>query len=103
MKRPAKKKKSRLGRVLLFLAIGGVVTAGIGWVMVSAWIQRYLRSDACREMLARQIGAAAKAQCEIDPLSWTGPRVYAARSSLTPLASVGGGWNRIEADGVQEL
>lgn len=98
--RPGSKKRKRpMLRILVFLCAGAVIAGMAAYFAASAWVQRYLRSDACREMLAREIGAAARARCELDPLSWTGAHVYSARLSLSPFAAAG--WERVEADGLQ--
>ena len=84
MNRNSSKKKHWLLRLFMFLLIGGVVAGVIAYFAVSAWIQNYLRSDALRKLLAGQIGHAAHARCELEPVSWTGWNAYSARVSLQP-------------------
>ncbi|MCE9518596.1 MAG: hypothetical protein K8R87_03380 [Verrucomicrobia bacterium] len=99
MKRNPKKKKNWLLRVFVFLLIGGLVSGAVVYFSATAWIQNYLRSDACRELLARQIGQATQARCEIDPVSWSGWNAYSAKVSLQSESATG--WKQIEAEGVQ--
>lgn len=83
----------------MFLLAGGFVAGVVVYFSASAWIQNYLRSDACRELLARRIGDAAKARCEIEPVSWSGWNVYSAGVTLESESAAG--WKRIEGEGVQ--
>ncbi len=99
MKSKPKKRKSWLLRLLMFLLIGGLVAGVVVFLSASAWIQNYLRSDACREVLARQIGKVARAHCEIDPVTWSGWNAYSARVSL--LSDSATDWKQIEAEGLQ--
>lgn len=99
MKNKPKKRKNWLLRLSVFLLIGGLVGGMVVYFSASAWIQNFLRSDACREMLARQIGKAAQARCDIDPVSWSGWNAYSAKVSLESEGATG--WKKIEADGMQ--
>ena len=98
MKRTAKKKNWLL-RVLVALGVTGALTIAIGWLVISSWIRNYLAGDACRGMIAAQIGKVAHGRCDLDPLSWSGSRVYSARASLEPEGKTG--WRKIEADSLQ--
>lgn len=99
MRKKSQKKKNWLLRLSMFLLAGVLVTGVVVYFSASAWIQNYLRSDACRELLARRIGDAAKARCEIEPISWSGWNVYSAGVTLE--SDTAAGWKRIECEGVQ--
>jgi len=94
-----KKKRNWLLRLCVILVAGGMVAGGVVYFAVSAWIEGFLRGDGCREMLARQIGDAAHARCELEPVTWSGWNAYSARASLEPEGAAG--WRRIEADVLQ--
>jgi hypothetical protein len=78
--------------LLILLAVG---TAVYAW----SWVQSYMRSPAFTQLIAKQLGRAAKAEAEIEPLAWSGSNVYGPRVSLKPAFSAG--WRSIEAEGVQ--
>ena len=93
------KKNGRLFRILVWLGIGAVVILMTGTWMVSAWVRNYMKSEACRVTLAKQIGNSLHARCELEPLAWSGSNVFSGKIVLQPLS--GQGWKGIEADGVQ--
>lgn len=98
MRRPAKK-RSFLGRFILWsFLIMLVVVLGAG-LYGYTWIRGYIQSEAFRAQLARQLGRAAKADATVDTLTWSGSDVHVAQASLTPRAAQG--WKFIEAEGLQ--
>ena len=72
MKMKSTERKNWLLRLVMILLGGGMLGAVAGYLALTSWMQNYLRSDACRAMLARQIGNLAHAHCELEPLSWSG-------------------------------
>lgn len=93
------KKKGRWVKLLVWLGVSVVaLLLFLSW-MVSAWIKNYLKSEACRAMIATHIGSNLRAHAEVEPLTWSGSNVFTGRVTLDPLA--GQAWNKIEADGVQ--
>lgn len=100
MKRISRKKnRSWLPRLFVILVAGGVVAGVAAYFAVSAWIDGFLRGDGCREMLERQIGNAARARCELEPITWSAWNAYSPGASLEAEGSAG--WRRIEADGLE--
>jgi hypothetical protein len=99
MKRKPAKKKSWFARFIVVLVILAAVIGGGGYLFVNSWIQNYLRSDACRAMIAQEGGRAARAECTLEPLSWSGSSVYSPRAALD--AERPDGWRHIEAEGVR--
>jgi hypothetical protein len=103
MRRSAKTAKSSrsnaLVRFLLWSALI-VIVALLGASFYGyTWIQNYLRSDAFRAQIATQIGRAAKAEAEVEALTWSGPDVHVNQVTLTPKAAQG--WKNIAASGLQ--
>ena len=93
------KKSSRWVRFFIWLGVGLVALLLISSWLVSAWMRNYLKSEACRLMVANQLGHSLHARVEIEPLAWSGPNVFSGKIALEP--SAGQGWKQIEADGVQ--
>ena len=80
------------GAALIILAVGISLYA---W----SWVQSYMRSPAFTQLIAAELGRAAGAQAEIEPLTWTSSSVYGPRASLKPASAKG--WKSIEAEGIQ--
>jgi hypothetical protein len=95
----APKRKNWFLRLIMILLGAGLLGIVAGYLALTSWMQNYLRSDACREMLARQIGDATRARCEIEPVSWSGANAYSPKLSLQSEGAAG--WKRLEADGLQ--
>ncbi len=83
----------------MILAGGGILAAVAAYFAGLSWTRNYLRSDACRDLLARQIGRAMHARCEIAPISWTGWNAWSAGASVESENT--SGWKRLEADGLR--
>lgn len=93
------KKNGRWVRLLAWLGVSVVALLLISTWMISSWVQNYLKSDACRLMLAGQIGGSLHSRVAIEPMTWSGANVFSGKITLDPLD--GQGWKQIEADGVQ--
>ncbi len=93
------RKNTLLGRVLLWgslvivLSLSGVALFGY------VWVNRYLKSDAFRDMIVRQLGKATNSDVSVENFSWSGDNVYLAKSTFNPEKIQG--WKRIEAEGIQ--
>lgn len=93
------KKNSRWIKFLIWLGVSAVALMLIASWMITSWVRSYLKSEACRVMLANQIGGNLRARVAIEPLAWSGANVFSGKITLEPLA--GQKWKQIEADGVQ--
>lgn len=98
MRKP-QRKKSILGRLVLWMALTVIVTVLGAALYGYRWAQGYLKSDAFRLAVAAQLGRAARAEATLETLQWTGPNAYISKAGLLPLA--GQAWKQIEGDGLQ--
>jgi len=69
-----RKKGSRLPWILL--AVAGVVIAA-GFLIISAKIQGFLRSDAFRQLVSDKTGEAFRATATYSPMRWAGSSLFA--------------------------
>jgi hypothetical protein len=100
MRRSAKSSSPKILVRFILWSVLIVVVALLGAGLYGyTWIQNYIKSDAFRAQLATQIGRAAKAEAEVDPLTWSGPDVHVNQVTLTPKAAQG--WKTIGASGLQ--
>jgi hypothetical protein len=103
MRRSAKSAKSSSSNVLVRFILWSVLIVVIALLGAGfygyTWIRNYIKSDAFRVQLATQIGRAAKADAEVEPLTWSGPDVHVNQVTLTPKAAQG--WKSIGASGLQ--
>ncbi|HSI63061.1 MAG TPA: hypothetical protein VLE43_08075 [Candidatus Saccharimonadia bacterium] len=94
-----KKKPSLILRILLWGFLLAVLTVGGAGVYGYVWIQRYIKSPAFQQMLAKQLGDAVKGDATLETLNWSGPNVYVSKAGVTPKGAQG--WKLIEGEGVQ--
>jgi hypothetical protein len=104
MRRSAKNSSSSkssgiLVRFILWSALIVVIALLCAGFYGYHWIHNYNKSDAFRAQLATQIGRAAKAEAEVEPLTWSGPDVHINQVTLTPKAAQG--WKSIGVSGLQ--
>lgn len=93
------KKNNLPGRVLLWGSLAIVVClfglALFGYV----WVNRYIKSDAFRDMIVKQLGNATNSNVTVENFSWSGDNLYLAKAILNPRKAQG--WKQIEAEGIQ--
>lgn len=83
--------------LLAFVAAAGVVGTGLG---ASAWLKRYLKSDALLEHIEVELAKRMSAECRMAPLQWAGYRsVYT--DSIELLGAEGAWFERIAAEGMR--
>ena len=98
MRKP-QRKKSTLGRFVLWTALIAIVTVLGAALYAYRWAQGYLKSDAFRLAVAAQLGRAARAEATLESLHWSGSNAYVSKAALLPLS--GQAWKQIEGDGLQ--
>ncbi|CAN5789730.1 hypothetical protein BH11VER1_BH11VER1_23520 [soil metagenome] len=93
------KKNTLFGRILLWGTI--IIVLGLsGFALFGyIWVNRYIKSDAFRDLIVRQLGMATDSQVAVENFSWAGDNLYLAKSVFSPREIRG--WKQIEAEGVQ--
>ncbi len=93
------RKNTLFGRILLWGTIITVLGLFAAALFGYIWVNRYLKSNAFRDMIVKQLGTATDSQVEVDNFSWAGDNIYLAKAVFEPRKARG--WKQIEAEGVQ--
>lgn len=93
------RKNTLLGRVLVWGALA-IVLSLFGLALFGyMWVNRYIKSDAFRDLIVKQLGTATDSRVEVENFSWSGDSIYLAKAIFNPRKMRG--WKQIEAEGVQ--
>jgi hypothetical protein len=75
-RRPSASRSSFWKRLFLWGAPACLVLGAIAFVLVKMAIDTYLHSDSFRQFIAKKAGASLHADCELEPLQFSGAEIY---------------------------